>query len=502
MMSVRMYQKLTKTMQCVFTQRFFRWVVLSSFVVCFAAGVQAQESASAPLLINISRQLYRWSPGDSAPTPTGCDLQGNQLRLALYSLIESPDGRWAAFNVVPVGVGLTAPTATGNLWVCNLDTGEAYALSDTDPSYPYFVSDGAFSPDGSRIAWTEIVSNPAEMGLARVMVHDFASRQTRVLVDSTPYAGPCGVGQGAPRLIWGEAGIAMGYYLTPDNDPCDEAIEKGFYVYDPDNGARTAYPVSEMGFDDSGFEWVQIDNQPYLVYQFVNYEDLSLRVFRIDVTRASVSEVDGVLEAYWPSSSARYLVPEQVPPLIYIPGAEVPLESPADVALSPDGSRMAIVIGSQLYFAQQGNLEPAPWNNQFFPIMTAGGLDIPESFTGQLEIAWTPPAYRLVLGAAPQSVCPSVERLFFDWGFQPANIVKGLGANNLRSAPWPGAQILGSIPDGAVLTVIDTVDSSTYQYRLASVCTGGIRWREVSYQGMIGWTAEAQGDTYYLEPAS
>ena len=302
----------------------------------------------------------------------------------------------------------------------------------------------------------------------------------------------------------------MGYYLTPENDPCGAAVERGFYVYDPGNGERAAYPVSEMGFGGGVFEWVQIDNQPYLVYQFMNDDDLSFRVFSIDVARASVDEVNGVLEAYSPGTgpqAGRYLVPEleynHVPPLIYIPGAEAPLESSADVALSPDGSRMAIVIGNQLYVAQQGTLEPAPWNNQFYPIVASdGGLDIPESFTGQLEVAWTPPAYRLVTGAAPVSVCPSVERLFFDWGFQTANVVKGLGANNLRSAPWPGAQILGSIPEGAALTVMDTVDSSTYQYWPESVCTGGIRWREVMYQGTVGWTAESQGDTYYLESGS
>src|SRR5512136_2272530 len=109
-------------MQIMFIKRFFRGVCVCCIAVCFVSGVQAQESAAAPLLINISGQVYRWLPGDSEPTPTGCNLQGNELRLVLYSLIESPDGHWAAFNVLPVGTGMTAPTSTGNLWVCNLDT--------------------------------------------------------------------------------------------------------------------------------------------------------------------------------------------------------------------------------------------------------------------------------------------------------------------------------------------------------------------------------------------
>jgi len=59
--------------------------------------------------------------------------------------------------------------------------------------------------------------------------------------------------------------------------------------------------------------------------------------------------------------------------------------------------------------------------------------------------------------------------------------------NDLRSTP--GGQSIAKIPGGAAFNVL-----------AGPTCANGIAWWQVSYNGQVGWTAEGQGSTYYLEP--
>ena len=59
--------------------------------------------------------------------------------------------------------------------------------------------------------------------------------------------------------------------------------------------------------------------------------------------------------------------------------------------------------------------------------------------------------------------------------------------NDLRDAP--GGQSIAKIPGGAAFNVL-----------AGPTCANGIAWWQVSYNGQVGWTAEGQGSTYYLEP--
>jgi hypothetical protein len=61
--------------------------------------------------------------------------------------------------------------------------------------------------------------------------------------------------------------------------------------------------------------------------------------------------------------------------------------------------------------------------------------------------------------------------------------------NNLRSAPDPAAPAIGKIPGGAQFQVLQ-----------GATCSNGFAWWQVNYNGLIGWTAEGQGTSYFLTP--
>jgi hypothetical protein len=62
--------------------------------------------------------------------------------------------------------------------------------------------------------------------------------------------------------------------------------------------------------------------------------------------------------------------------------------------------------------------------------------------------------------------------------------------NRVRATPTYGAIVLGQIPPGAVFQVIS-----------GPHCGQNTAWWQVSYNGIIGWTAEGDSGIYWLEPA-
>ncbi len=93
----------------------------------------------------------------------------------------------------------------------------------------------------------------------------------------------------------------------------------------------------------------------------------------------------------------------------------------------------------------------------------------------------------------PQSpmvnICPLPPRL----GRGVTGIVLPGDPNALRDGPDAnGTTVIGSIPGGATFTTTGT-----------SLCgTDGRRWYPVDYNGTLGWTAEGEGETYWIAPSS
>lgn len=68
-------------------------------------------------------------------------------------------------------------------------------------------------------------------------------------------------------------------------------------------------------------------------------------------------------------------------------------------------------------------------------------------------------------------------------------VIAATSANNLRAEPSTSSEVLTQIPVSGLFTVL-----------AGPRCGENSAWWQVDYNGTIGWTAEGQGDTYWLEP--
>jgi hypothetical protein len=92
----------------------------------------------------------------------------------------------------------------------------------------------------------------------------------------------------------------------------------------------------------------------------------------------------------------------------------------------------------------------------------------------------------------PPSTCPGAPATRLVVGGQ-GRVTPG-DPNRVRNQPTlSGSEIVGQIPGGELFTVLEgpSCEPST-----------GLIWWLVSYGNLTGWTAEGQGDTYFVEPAS
>ena len=73
-----------------------------------------------------------------------------------------------------------------------------------------------------------------------------------------------------------------------------------------------------------------------------------------------------------------------------------------------------------------------------------------------------------------------------------ARVTPGL-PNVIRAQPWrgPSSPVVGEIPAGGVFTVL-----AGY----APQCSDAMNWYYISYNGIVGWTAEGSGGVYWVEP--
>lgn len=464
-------------------------------------------------------------------TPNGV-VASYEVPAALYanapngyqSVAVSPDRQYAALGTIHSGDQPVPPVAIMNLTTGTCCTFVTAPVADVD-NYALV----GFSPDSSQLAVSYVgfdnretfdissgmmVVNPATAQMTAAITLDEIEFMVD-LPDFTAFAMP-----GA----WTGAGISF----VPSCWACDGIFEDFLYIWNPTTNqvaqsageyfsifGDTLPATGELLYTTQNMSF-PVSNQPgyFLPENVVEYYAQGVPIPQADrqgtATEAPVVYFDpDNLDLGW----ARWILDGNG---LVIPASET---SPQGTIVLRDRSEFTVpydlndtfLTGTPDGFLTQNSAfevlyyqyaEP-DWN-----VITLEALDGPARVAQAtpLGASVTQPFSVVESGAqvpggepplAPQqqsqpviTACPGfMESRLSPGGF--GTVTPG-SANRLRAQPSTSATIIGEIPGSSAFIVLS-----------GPVCDpeGGIAWWEVDYNGLVGWTAEGQGDTYFVQPA-
>ncbi len=206
-----------------------RFPSLACVLLLFMALVAQAQPEPAPIIAWVRGDLWRLDPVE-------IDAASRQLTRggAISGYALSPDGRAIAFKAA-AQVGLDAldqiqaagliaefdlpadiyllDAATGQIALVAGQPDDASLLAADRPDRALVRSAPVWSPDGLRIAWTELDFSVSVSPPPRLVVYDLATRTAYRAIDSIPAAITFGA---APPLIWGTSAVAVSAGVAAD----------------------------------------------------------------------------------------------------------------------------------------------------------------------------------------------------------------------------------------------------------------------------------------------
>ncbi|MBN1286789.1 MAG: PD40 domain-containing protein [Anaerolineae bacterium] len=466
----------------------FRLVVLSlclaTAAFTYAGPAPAQTQAGDPLLLAlIHGDIWAWDGAELAQLTTW----GYNERPVI-----SPDGRYFAYNSwSSIFVEAGNPFVAGddppsNIWIGDLETGDFTRVSE-QPADAGLISNRevsailrstpAWSPDGRRLVWSEVELPDYTY---RIAGYDLDAGTTQVLVSSVP-APFNDAGVRTIPVWWGPGGIVTQVIRftefslgEPDNE---------LWLFDGDGGLQSVVNLGAPYIYPFG--WTTYNGKDYM--GVFNYQNLKIGL--VDPVGGTVRYVEGRPALRSRANPLNALSVEvrhnsddawDVTAAWQAPWQETPLDVDYDLAwqhkIAPSPAAQAVAyIAEALYIRRPGDTIKVPGT---------------EGIAGEREagVAWGAVSWA-VAGAGV--ACP---------GAPPARLVVGMEArvvpnpapNVIRSEPnrtSSSSAVIGQISGGETFTVLD-----------GPRCADGLAWWLVDYQGTTGWTAEGEGDEYWLEP--
>lgn len=464
----------------------FRLSLLALVLVALAGIAVAQDTTFA-LIYTSDSVLYKWDdPVSGEPAPYAA-CQPNEKILGEITL--SPDGRHIGIVTEPIPVteklaeigGVGGGALPGNLWLC-LDNGSQlvrvgeqpanFAFFDDDQTVPdFWISRGlaVWSPAGDKVAWTELVGNDSDQWV----IYDLASNTTATYALDLPPV------YGIPSPLdmkWAQSGI---YILAPTYNQSTNENEVYLYRFDENGVQQFIYDVLGLMGGGSDFltDWVVVQDNG--VERIALWSD-QLGWLLWDPLSGSTQAMNGLLEAYSPYNASLSLVFDEENAgqgqwFARYNGQLYPL---AGIEYRFD--RVALSTGGTLAYRERFDS---------IIIWDSGGiLHQRQADYSTWSMVWAPVAWRIYRdGNTGAADCPGfTSRLVVG---ERGRVVLDLGANNLRQEASTGSRVLVAIPEGGEFAVMD-----------GPVCADGYAWWQVNYNGVIGWTAEGEGSTYWVEP--
>ena len=461
------------------------------------------QDTDPSLIILMNRDLWSWS-GQASDIPVqyaACQPSGE----AILSLpIVAPDGRNMAFLSEPQMVraalgrsgGIGGGALPNHIWLCGAGMGgRELTLAGTQPSEASFFvegqqdratihSDPAWSPDGGHLAWTEL-GYPD--GSERLSIYDLNSGT--ILTVELNVEPQYGVPRPLP-IMWGDVGIIA---HSTTYDPAQARGEEAFLVYDASGRliARTPFEVPDQDFiyhraliADSGQDYVGLllRNRGWTLVDPLTGETRSLAGSGSAPELLNLNSPDDaalvltVNEAFefewWVTYPDGIYVDDQGKSRTFLQG------SLSRITPGPNGSIAVVFDGVHVWHE----------GDSFVVEQTEAVKN--DAMAG---IVWGPTGWRVRSGETQTTTeamtCPGfmVSRLVVG---ESARVLPG-PANNVRENPTRGAGLLFQIPGGGRFTVL-----------AGPVCADSLAWWQVNYEGLVGWTAEGQGSSFWLEPIS
>jgi hypothetical protein len=364
---------------------------------------------------------------------------------------------------------------------------------------------GDFSPDGQQFALMFVDDRSTESTyqvIGDILTIDLETGQATAQILTSAF-------DNAPAAFlgkWDESGIRV----APSCYACEPPLDGDYWIWNPQTGqvsqsnefwswfgdrlpltgefALTTnnpdYPMSNeadylppanvIEYFPSG---MAVDPAPVVYF---NPDDLDLPIARW--------VLDGAALWVWEADAATGL-------LVYRDGSTQTVNVPAGfafLAATPDGWLMFDEQNAIYHFlGGQTPSEPLVELTLGTPQVvraTELGASGVGTFAGNFQ----------AINALPTPIAVSTPVLATCPGFMTSRLTVGQAGrvtpgdpNNIRSQPSTTSAKVGEIPGGQSFTVL-----------AGPQCGENMAWWQVDYNGVVGWTTEGQGSTYWLEPAS
>ncbi|MFN8378262.1 MAG: SH3 domain-containing protein [Anaerolineae bacterium] len=514
------------------------WALLSVWVLLMTGAVVQGQSATREVALYTERMdatgrhgevLFVASDGtlSSVPVPAGFYPLGYPDSLTLGDVVLSPDGTKLAGTFYPLTGGNVLP-----VMIADLTLGSCCVVLASPLPQVYAYDLAGFSPDGTQIAFSYVGEGatgtiPYTGGMAIADVASGAVAQMADMPSAMAVRGEEGLAIWALMGEWTNIGIQW----SPNCYACEGAFEGEYSLWLPQKssflphsgvyfspfadtlagtgetlyaGQSPAYPVSP----DPAM--LPIPN----VIQYL--PDGVLPTFGALGTAHVVYFDPATLDlgdgAHWVSNGVSFLVtPPNTPTWTLkdrIGGAQpIPAPVGARFLTGTSGGWLAMSAGPAgtdlvRYVASPAGAFGAVIDQTADASAFSQGyivLDKPDLGAG---VTATPPPVVLPPVAIPPTPTPIITAPATPFvvqcsGFLPSRLIPGQPArvtpgdpNNLRALPDVNAPLVGVMPGGAEFMVMT-----------GPVCdSAGMAWWQVTYNGLIGWTVEGQGTTYFTEP--